>query len=291
MSFGSPFLTLPEFKYERPETLDVVLRLLGENGENAKVMAGGVGLLAFMKERLMAPAMVVDIKNVKELRRMEYTRSRGLSVGAAVTLEELSKNETVRSKYSCLHEAVSRAADPIIRGRATLVGNLCEAIPWVDSPPALIALGASVEISKRAGSREVRVEDFIRGPVDVDLNPGEMVVAVNIPDPASYSRSAFEKFSAGAEFSIASVAVHVEGRGADRISRIVYGAVSSKPARCLEAEKVLAQNEPSPSTFRIVAKAASENLELVSDVLASAEYRRHLVEVITMKALRRVFGK
>lgn len=287
MSFGSPYLTLPDFEYHKPATLEEALEILRKHGEEAKVMAGGVGLLAFMKERLMSPSHVVDIKGIRQLGTIKYQSGRYLRIGATVTLAEVSSNEFVMSRYTALQEAASRAADPMIRGRATLVGNVCEAIPWVDTPPALIALEARVNVAGTEGERSVELERFIRGPVDVDLNSGEIVTWIEVPD-VSGRKSAFEKFSEGSEFSIASVAASVTPGRKDGV-RIVYGAVSSTPVRCTEAESIVAQGEVSRATISKAAQAASERVDCVTDVLASAEYRRHLIRLITMKALRRLF--
>ena len=290
MSFGSPYFTLPEFTYHRPNDLEEVMRLLKIHGEEAKVMGGGVGLLAFMKERLMSPAHVIDIKGIRELRELKYTSGIGLSVGACVTLAEIAQSDAVKQHYTALHEAVSRAADPMIRGRATLVGNLCEAIPWVDSPPALIALGGVVRVNGPRGGKEVDLGSFIKGPVDIELQPDELVTHLILYESPPSRRSTFQKFSAGSEFSIASVAVSVVF-GKRREVRLVYGGVSSTPRRSLEAEKVVAEGEVSEATIQKAAQAASRSVECVSDVLASADYRRHLVEVLTTKALRRVLER
>ncbi len=287
MSFGSPYVTLPDFAYHRPKSLDEALALLKEHGEEAKVMGGGVGLIAFMKERLMSPAHVIDVKEVPELRQVRHVPGKGLSIGAAVSIKELLEGGTLRG-YAVLEEALARVADPMIRSRATLAGNLCEAIPWVDSPPALIALGASVEIAGTGGTREVPVSGFIRGPVDIDLNPGEIVTGIMLPDPKG-TLSAFEKFTAGSEFSLASVAVALAGGGRKRSVAMVYGAVSSTPVRCAEAEQAVADGL-TPANVRRAADMASEKVECVDDVLASAAYRRHLVKVITTRVLRRMMS-
>jgi len=288
LSFGSPYLTLPDFTYHRPKTLEEVLSLLKEHGEEAKVMGGGVGLLAFMKERLMSPTHVIDIKGVEELRRVRQTE-RGLSIGASVTIAELVESGVLREDYTVLHEALSHVADPMIRRRATLVGNLCEAIPWVDSPPALIALGASVKLAGLEGRRSVPASDFIRGPVDIDLGPGEIVRGIEIPR-TKRARSTFEKFTAGSEFSIASVAIALWEEGGRRAARVVYGAVNSTPVRSQEVEQAI-QGGVTPATARKAADIASERVECVSDVLAASEYRKHLVKIITLRALGRLIQK
>jgi len=290
MSFGSPHFTLPDFEYHRPKDLAEALSLLKTHGEDAKIMGGGVGLLAFMKERLMSPSHVIDIKGIKALRETKYERGGGLSIGACVTLAELAENDVVRQHYAALHQAVSGAADPMIRGRATLVGNLCEAIPWVDTPPALIALGASAEIVGSRGSRSVDLANFIKGPVDIDLRPDEFVTRVRLPEHLPSQRSTFQKFTAGAEFSIASVGVSVV-LGKKRDARLVYGGVAPTPVRCQGAEKIVSDSDVSESMIQRAAQVASRSVECVDDVLASAEYRRHLIHVLTTRALRRVFER
>lgn len=288
MSFGSPYLTLPDFTYHRPNSLDEVLGLLLEHGDEAKIMGGGVGLIAFMKERLMSPSHVIDIKGVKELSEIKHSEGKGLSIGATVSIADLVEGGVLRKEYTVLHEALSRVADPMIRHRATLVGNICEAIPWVDSPPALIALNASVEIVGVEGRRTIPVSDFIRGPVDIDLGPMEIVTSVQIPHTPGM-KSAFEKFKAGSEFSIASVSISLLQAGKKK-ARVVYGAVNSTPIRCEEAEEVISDGLTRASVKR-AADIASENVECISDVLATAEYRKHLVKVITLRALERLLMK
>jgi len=289
MSFGSPYTTLPDFEYHRPASLEEVLGLLKQYGDEAKLMGGGVGLIAFMKERLMSPAHVIDVKEVKELKLLSNVPGKGLSIGAAVTLSELLEGGVLKKDYAVLHEALAKIADPMIRRRATLVGNLCEAIPWVDSPPALIALDATVTVAGPDGRRSVPVSGFIRGPVDIDLGPSEIVTAVEIPQVKG-AQSAFEKFTGGSEFSLASVAVMTSNGGRNRKARVVYGSVNSTPFRSVEVEEAI-RDGITPGSIRKASDAASEKVECVDDVLATAVYRRHLLKVITTKVLRRMMSR
>jgi len=288
MSFGSPYTTLPDFEYHRASSVDDVIRLLKEFGDEAEVMAGGVGLMAFMKERLLSPGHLIDIKDVKELRQIAYSAGDGLIIGSAVTIEEVAASQDVKARYQALHEAATKTADPMIRARATLVGNLCEAIPWVDSPPVLMALDATVEIAGSGGRRTVPVGGFIKGPVEVDLASDEFVTKIQVPDRGQASRSAFEKFTGGSEFALASVAVSVGVADGKRKARVIFGSINSTPVRCVEAEQVLQEAELGQSSIRKAADVASEKVECVSDVLASADYRKHLVRVIATKALGRL---
>ncbi len=289
MSFGSPYTTLPDFDYHRPKTLEEALSLLQEHGDEAKLMGGGIGLIAFMKERLMSPAHVIDMKGIEELNELSRVPGGGLRIGAAVTLSELLEEGKLGKEFAVLQEAIARVADPMIRRRATLVGNLCEAIPWVDSPPALIALDASVEAAGAKGRRSVTVSSFIKGPVDIDLGPDEIVTAVSIP-PAKGREGVFEKFTAGSEFSLASVAVVLTSEGRKRMPKVVYGAVNSTPARSPEVEEEI-KDGITPGAIRKAAQVAEAKVECMDDVLASSAYRKHLVRVITTKALGRMIAK
>jgi carbon-monoxide dehydrogenase medium subunit len=277
------------FDYHRAGSVKDALAMLKQYGDEAKLMGGGVGLIAFMKERLMSPAHVIDVKEVKELKLLSNVPGKGLSIGAAVTLSELLEGEVLKKDYAVLHEALAKIADPMIRGRATLAGNLCEAIPWVDSPPALIALDATVAIAGPDGRRIVPVSGFIRGPVDIDLGPSEIVTTVDVPQ-AKGAQSAFEKFTGGSEFSLASIAVMTSNGGRNRRARVVYGSVNSTPIRSVEVEDAI-KDGITPGSIRRAAEAASEKVECVDDVLATAAYRRHLLKVITTKVLRRMLSQ
>ena len=289
MSFGSPYTTLPDFEYHKPANLEEALGLLRQYGDEARLMGGGIGLIAFMKERLVSPAHVIDTKQVAEFKQFSHNTGEGLSIGAAVTLSELLEGGPLKKDYAVLHEAVSRIADPMIRRRATLVGNLCEAIPWVDTPPALIALGATVDIVGSERRRSVPVGSFIRGPVDIDLEPTEIVTSVEVPHTKG-AESAFEKFTGGSEFSLASVAVVLSAGGRNRDARVVYGAVNSTPIRSSEVEDAI-KDGINPASVRKAAEIASQKVECVDDVLATAAYRKHLVKVVTTKVLRRMISK
>ncbi|MCL7402007.1 MAG: xanthine dehydrogenase family protein subunit M [Thaumarchaeota archaeon] len=289
MSFGAPYLTLPEFTYHKPKSLKEALQLLNEFRDEAKVMAGGVGLIAFMKERLMTPNHVIDIKDIPELRSIEYKKGEGLKIGATVTMSELEKNDIVREKYVALYQAVKVAADPIIRNRATLAGNICEALPWVDGPVPLIAFNAELEIMSINNVRRMPISEFIKGPVEISLEPNEMVTSIRLPDLPPEAKSLFMKFNTGSEFALATVAAYVLDSKKPRDIRLVYGAVSTKPVRAYEAEKIILSSRNISEAIVLAAEKASKEIDIVSDVLASEDYRRHLVKLLTINVLREIF--
>ncbi len=285
---SSPYFTLPPFRYERPSTLREALGILKQNGEDARVMAGGVGLLNFMKERLVEAKVVVDIKGIPELRRLKYDGR--LEVGATVTLTELLDYPPLKRRYFALYEAVRGLSDSNLRNRSTLVGDLCEAIPWVDSPPPLIAFGATVNIAGPEGARSVPVESFVRGMAQVDLAPDEVVTSVSVPAPPPDSKSRYYKFARGREFGIVNLAVLASGIGSKRTLRLVYGGIGATPVRAREAEDAFVKGGPVSEAVQDVLAAVRRTVEPQSDGLGSAEYRMHLIEVMTARALRDVVG-
>ncbi len=289
MSFGAPYLTLPEFTYHKPKSLKEALQLLNEFRDEAKVMAGGVGLIAFMKERLLAPNHVIDIKDIPELKIIEYRKGEGLKIGATVTMSEIEKHDIVREKYVALHQAVKAGSDPIIKNRATLVGNICEAIPWVDGPVPLIAYNAELEIMSVDNVRRMPVSEFIKGPVEISLEPNEIVTSVYLPDLPPEAKSLFMKFNTGSEFALATLAAYVNDSKKPRDARLVYGAVSTKPVRAYEAEKIILTNKNISEAVILAAEKASKEIDVISDVLATEDYRRHLVKLLTINVLSRIF--
>jgi CO/xanthine dehydrogenase FAD-binding subunit len=292
MSFGSPYFTVPKFEYFKPATLKEALMFLEEKGEDTKVMAGGVGLLAFMKERLVDCKYVLDIKGIPELRLLKYEKGKGLSIGAAVTLSELLELPVLKEKYTALYDAVKNLSDPNLRNRSTLLGDLCEAIPWIDSPPPLILFDAEVVVSSLKGERRVKVKDFIIGTAETALKPDELAHSVFVPEPAAGTVSRYLKFAKGTEFSIASVGALAANLGdpKKRVVRIAYGAINITPFEAVEAGKVFSQDKPVPALITEALKAVDRTVETVTDVLGTAEYRKHLVQVQTAAVLKEILG-
>lgn len=285
MSFGSPYFTLPRFKYLRPESLQEALRILKENGEEARVMAGGVGLLNLMKERLADPKIIVDLKGIRELHTISFSKDEGLYIGSTITMNELLDYPPVK-EYPALFEAVYRLSDHNLRNRSTLVGDLCEALPWVDSPAPLIAYDAIIEIAGEKGMRYIKAEDFIKGMAQVDLSPDEIITCIKIPYyPSNWGK--YYKFSTGSEFSLASMAMVAK---ADGEIEIVYGGVSEVPYHFREFKEMMKRYPPD----RLVSEAVSyikSNFEPMSDYLASSDYRKRLMELLLVQGLRDYFER
>jgi CO/xanthine dehydrogenase FAD-binding subunit len=283
LSFGSPYFTLPKFKYVRPKSIEEALEYLKDNGEDARVMAGGVGLLNFMKERLVEPKLVIDLKGIPELHKIEYNGR--LIIGATTTLNEILSFPKLRDEYNALYEAISVLSDHNLRNRSTLAGDLCEALPWVDSPPPLIAYDAMVNIIGSKGSRSVKVKDFIKGMAQVDLAPDEIVTSIELPEAAE-KRGRFYKFAKGSEFSIASLAIVFDASINEL--RLVFGGVSDIPYYPEELSEMFSKAYSAGDYISNAISYIRKNFTPLDDSLASSEYRLNIMETLLVKGVREV---
>ena len=174
MSFGSSYLTLPEFQYLKPKSLQEAMQILDEHKDEAKILAGGIGLLAFMKERLVDPRWVVDIKAIDELHALRDEGAKGLTIGATSTMNQLLAFEPLKEKYKALRDCISLLSDPVIRNRSTLLGDVCEALPYVDGPTPLLLFDAEIEAASVKGRRRIPMSEFIKGVAETALEPNEI---------------------------------------------------------------------------------------------------------------------
>ena len=288
MSFGSPYLTLPEFQYIRPKSLQEILELLDRHGEEARILAGGVALISFMKERLVAPTYVIDIKALKGFNRIEHTPGKGLSIGPTTTMTEIAAYEPVKQRYGALHDAASLVGDITLRNRATLVGNICEALPWNDGLASLTLFDAQLTLKSLQSERLLRVEEFIKGIMETDLRPDEVITSIRIPEPPENSRSIYVKTTSRSEFSIANIGALVSNPKTPkkRLVRLAYAAAAPTPIRVPEAEDVFRRPGKLSDLIDEAMPIIIEKVAPMTDMHASSEYRTHLIDILTRKVLR-----
>ena len=292
MSFGSAYLTLPDFQYLKPKTLQETLQLLDEHKDEAKIMAGGIGLLAFMKERLVDPRWVIDIKAIDELHTLHDDGDKGLTIGATTTMNQLLAFEPLKDKYKALRDCISLLSDPVLRNRSTLMGDVCEALPFVDGPTPLLVFDAEIEAASVKGRRRIPMAEFIKGIAETALEANELAVAIHIKPPPENTRSLFLKHTSSSEFSVVNLAALCANptKAENRIVRLAYGALAPTPARVHEVEKLFKNKSPVSQLIDEAVGVVKKSTEPMTDVLAKAEYRSHMLEVMTIKALRRLLG-
>jgi CO/xanthine dehydrogenase FAD-binding subunit len=244
-----------------------------------------------MRSGRHAPEVLVNINDLPELHQVEL-KAGELKIGSTVTIAELQVNPLVRKYCSVLVEAANTFANPLVRNRATLGGNLVDASPAADCAPPLLALDAEVELVNLAGSRRVRLEDFFAGLRKTVIRQGEILAAVYVPVVTQGAASAYYKIGLrkADAISVVSAAVLVE-TGADhhcRKVRIALGSVAPLPMRAAKAEKSMEGSLLTPETIYQAGCIAAQEVSPISDLRASAAYRRKMVEVIVGRLLKQV---
>ena len=280
-----------DFEYLEPSTLAEAIAHLNAHGPRTQLLAGGTDLLLQMQAGGIATSFVVDVRRIPELQVLEYDEARGLTLGAAVTLRTVETSSVVRRHYPHLASSAAEIGSLQIRNLGTVGGNVCNAAPSADLPPALLTLGASARLAGPWGDRIVPLDRFFAGPRQTVLQPDELLVSLQIPAPAARTGGAYLKLKVRTALDIAMVGVAatvrlVSGDGVVEWARIALGAVAPTPLRVPDAEALLAGQALDPSLLEEVGRAAAAACRPISDLRASADYRREMVSVLTRRAVR-----
>lgn len=283
---------MKDFEYTAPETLREAVKLLAEKSENARVLAGGTDLIVQMRGRRFQPDRVVDVKKIPEVNELTFSPRKGLRIGAAVPCHIIYRNADVIERFPAIVDSAMIIGGIQIQGRATLGGNLCNASPSADSIPTLIAYGAIAEIQGPEGKRKVPVEEFCIAPGRNALKPGEILVCIQIPQNRNNTGAHYLRFIPRNEMDIAVVGVgacvELAGRGKAQTFksvRIALAAVGPTPIFARDAGASLAGQTVNDENILAAAEAAKSAATPISDMRGPAEYRTHLVGVLTKRAL------
>lgn len=275
------------FELALPDSLDDCLRLLAERGAEAKTVAGGTDLLPQMKNGLLKPGLVVDLSGVDELQRLEAGPD-GLRVGAAVSARTLELADEVRTGYHALADGAALVGSVQVRNLATLGGNVCNAAPSADMAPPLLTLEAEAVVAGPNGRRRVPLADFFVGVRQTVLGPDELLVEIVIPPAGARSGGSYLRHTPRRELDIAVVGVACQltfDDGRCTKARIALAAVAPTPLRATAAEAALEGQEVTPQLIERAAGLAVDAARPISDQRGSAEFRRHLVRVLTRRGL------
>lgn len=283
---------LPEFELLKPHSLDEALALLARYGEDAQPLAGGTNALVELRERYAGPPVLVDIGRLRELRGIALVRGGShVSVGACVTIADLLRDPLVARHGPPLRQAAAEFASPLVRNRATVGGNLVDASPAADTAPPLLALGAEVELASAHGVRCVPLDAFFTGVRRTVRRPDELLTRV-FWSVAEGRAGAWRKFGLrrADAISVISAAVTAEGNGDGRChaAAIALGAVAPTPIRVRAAEALLCDAAWTPEVIAQAARIAARETQPIDDARGSAEYRRHITEVIVRRLLAQV---
>jgi aerobic carbon-monoxide dehydrogenase medium subunit len=277
------------FDYEVAESVDHAIDLLGQHGDEAKLLAGGHSLLPIMKLRLAAPAVLVDLGHIEELK---YVRDEGdhIAIGAMTRHTDVEHGELLREQCGLLAYTASLVGDPQVRHRGTIGGSISHGDAASDLPSALLALEGTFVIKGPGGERTVAAGDFFEDYLQTALAPDEVLTEIRVPKLGSNSGWSYKKFNRRAQdWAVVGVAAVVErSNGSIGSARIGLTNMGSTPLRASAAESALSGADT--SSVAEAASSAAEGTSPASDIAASAEYRRHLARVLTRRAVEEALG-
>jgi len=283
------------FGYERATSVEHALALLDELGPEARLLAGGHSLLPMMKLRLATPSYLVDIDPLAQELGYVERNGDGVRIGAMTRHRDLLESPLLAERLPIFTDAERVIADPVVRNRGTIGGALCQADPSEDLSAVCAAVGARMVIRGRAGERVVDMHEFHRGPYETAVGPGEMLTEIRVPlrDGRARFGSAYEKVGRRVgDWAVVAAGASVELDGDGTIAGAGLALVAAGgEIRSHAAEAALAGRPPSHELFAEAGRIASQTCEPVSDQRGSAEYKRHVVGVLTERALARATAR
>jgi carbon-monoxide dehydrogenase medium subunit len=282
-----------DFIYIKANTLEDALDSLDQHKEDYKIICGGQSLLILMRQGLVAPEYLIDIKNVKELDYIHYDKKDGLRIGAATTHRTIELSSLVKEKYPALIDMEKNLASLQTRNWGTIGGNLCHGDPAGDPGPLFMALNGSVKIASKQKTRTLPLDEFFIDYFETALQDGELLCEVHLPPIPLRTAVAYEKFNIvkndqGIVSVAATISLESDGLSSKDV-RIVLGAAGPAPMRAKETEKLLIGKKLSKRLLEKAGERAAEEADPVPDVHASEEYRRHLVRILTKKMVKKAW--
>ena len=282
-----------QFDYIAPATLDEAIQLLADNADDAKLLAGGHSLIPAMKLRLAQPAMLIDIGRIKDL---AYIREEGgqILVGAMTTHYQLESSERLKEICPLLPETAGHIGDAQVRNKGTIGGSLAHSDPAADWPATVIALNAEVVATGRNGERTIKADDFFVDMLTTALEPGEILREIRVPLSQGRAGQAYTKVPHPASgFAVVGVAVNLS-LGADDVCQSASVGITGAAVKAYRArgvENALNGNRIDEALAQTASAHAADGVDLNGDLYASADYRRHLVEVYTRRAILKAFAQ
>ncbi|MGH7135191.1 MAG: FAD binding domain-containing protein [Pirellulales bacterium] len=281
---------MKDFEYAAATSVDDAVSLLAARGDRAKILAGGTDIIVQLREGLREADFVLDVKKIPELVSLSFDPKRGLRLGAAAPCYQIYENKAVAAAYPALADSARIIGGWQIKSRASIGGNLCNSSPAADSIPSLIALDAVCPIAGPNGSRSVPVAQFCTAPGKNVLQRGEFLVSLDFPPPQPRSGSRYLRFIPRNEMDIAVVGIgawlRLDARGMNiEEARLGIAAVAPTPLAATDAARWLAGKPATLESFTEAGRLARGIAKPITDMRGPAEYRVHLVGVITQRAL------
>ena len=280
-----------QFDYARANTLDEALSLLSRN-EDAKILAGGHSLIPAMKLRLMQPPLLVDIGRIRDLSYVREAKGQ-IQIGAATTHYEIESSELLKNICPLLPECAGHIGDVQVRNRGTIGGSLAHADPAGDWPAAIIALNAELVAVSKQGERVIKADDFFVDLLTTALEPGEILREIRISKAAGRSQTYVKMHHPASGFAVVGVAANLSVNGNSKCERASIGitGVAAKAYRPAAVEASLNGATLNDETIAAAAALAADGIDANGDLFASADYRRHLAQVYTRRALEAALAR
>jgi len=309
---------MKRFDYLKPKTIEEALSLLNQYGKKAMLIAGGTDVIVMIKQKTMAPDVLISLQGIPGLDQIEYDGT--LRIGPMVTHRAIEKSEVIRKEFSALADAVEALGSIQIRNVATIGGNICTAAPSADTASPLLVLGAQAKVKSLKGERTIPIEEFFKGPGETVLKEGEIVTELVIPKPLPFTASAYWKHQRRLALDLPILGVStLISLNKDTVScsdmlcasspissilhtmeqdelvckevRIALGVAAPTPMRAIKAEKLLRGKKISDELLEEVAKTASEEAQPRDSIRGEAWYRRDMIRVLVkrmaMKSIER----
>jgi carbon-monoxide dehydrogenase medium subunit len=284
-----------DFIYAKAKTVEEVLDLIDRHIEDYKIICGGQSLLILMRQGLVAPEYLIDIKNMEELDYIQFDDKEGLRIGATTTHRTIELSPLIKEKYPVLVDMEENLASIQTRNWGTIGGNLCHGDPAGDPGPVFMAMNGSVKIASKKKTRTLPLDEFFIDYFETALEEGELLCEVQLPPIPVRTAVAYEKFNiVKNDQGIVSVAaaITLEDDGLScKDARIVLGAAAPAPIRARNAEKMLIGQKINKDLLEKVAEKASEEADPVADIHASEEYRRCLVNALTKRIVKKAWNQ
>jgi carbon-monoxide dehydrogenase medium subunit len=283
---------MPNIKLLQPGTVDEAVTLLAAQNEDTKVISGGTALVIMLKNRLVAPAALLSLGRLSELRNIRHEPGAGLRIGALVTIREAEISPLIRDKQPTLAETFGKVGNVRVRHAATVGGNLTEADYASDPPCVLVALRARVKARSTKGEREIPLVNLFKGFYETTLAPDEILTELIVPDPEPETRSIYLKYvsRSSEDRPCAGMAAVLETRadGACKELRLVAGAVGEIPQEIAGVEEQARGSRLSGNLIDGIAQAYADAIDPLSDLRGSAWYRKQIIRVLARRAMEHV---
>jgi carbon-monoxide dehydrogenase medium subunit len=279
---------MKDFEYFAPKTVEEALSLLSQYKGDAKIIAGGQSMLVVMRQGLLAPENIIDIKGITALDYITYDEKEGLRIGALTTHRTIEKSPIIQKHFRVLSEMERNLATIQTRNWGTIGGNLCHGDPAGDPAPVFIALDAKLKLKRLSGERIIAMGEFSKDILEVNLEPDEMLIEIQVPAKKPHTGIAQEKLMVmQGDAGIVGAAVSITLKPGDGIcedARVVLSNAAYVPLRVKEVEKRLMGKKINDDLLAEAGEVASAEADPPTDIHASAEYRREMVKVFVRRA-------